>query len=483
MCLKRDNMIGVTSKTSNSRWSIAAQLAWFYTLSTSVLLILALGFLYWILLNTLEKEDEIFLKNRIHALGTLLQKQTNNSEALNHEIFDENIELVSNQYKIYSRVLDQKGFIRYETVGMNDDIPTAAFSNFNEINTESHKWRNTKGNDFRLIAIQVDSNDVTKPKWQIQMALDGSGEEKLISEYARYLLSVLLIGIFASAVISIVATRHGLKPLFDITNAAERITASQLHERINAAQWPEELIALGRAFDSMLDRLEDSFNRLSQLSADLAHELRTPINNLRGEAEVALSKPREVMEYREILASSLEEYDRLTRMTDSLLFLAKADNGQMIVTTIALNMRNEIVKITEFYEALANEQDVKIICEGEGMLYADPILFQRAISNLLSNALHYTNTGGKITFSIHNVENVGIEIICCDTGMGIAQEHLPKVFDRFYRVSQSRNVQAEGAGLGLAIVKSIVNLHGGQINVHSTPGIGTSIKLTFPVTL
>lgn len=475
-------MIKATTKISNSRWSITVQLAWFYTLSSSALLILALGFLYWVLLNTLEREDEIFLNNRIHALGTLLQKHTKDTEALKRGIIDENIELVSNQYKTYSRVLDEKGHIRYETVGMSEKIPTAAFSNLNRVYPEAHEWRNAKGNNYRLIAIQFDSNDATTAKWQIQMGLEGTGEEKLISEYTSYLVGVLLIGILASTMIGVAVARRGLRPLIDIANATERITVSQLHERIDAASWPEELTALARAFDSMLDRLEDSFNRLSQFSADLAHELRTPINNLRGEAEVALSKPREAVEYREILASSLEEYDRLSRMTDSLLFLAKADSGQVTVTSLSLTVRKEIEKITEFYEALANEQGIHVVCEGQGIIYADPILFRRAISNLLSNAMHYSNSGGKITFSIHSGGGE-TEIICCDTGIGIAQEHLSKIFDRFYRVSESRNVHSEGAGLGLAIVKSIMKLHGGAISVDSTLRMGTSIKLIFPATL
>ena len=480
--MKIDNLTQPSATASDSRWSITKQLAWFYTLSTSAMLILALGFLYWVLATTLEREDENFLANRVHALRIILQEQPEDTKALEREIIDENVGLAGYQYQTYSRILDESGHILYEAPGMSQEIPPTAFPALSEPVHKAQKWQSAKGKIYRLIAMQVEPSAANRPLRQIQVALDETSEEAQISRYARYLTGLLLIGILVSAVIGIVAARRGLRPLADITKAAERITVSQLHERIDAAYWPQELVSLARAFDGMLDRLEDSFNRLSQFSADLAHELRTPINNLRGESEVALSKPREAHEYREILASSLEEYDRLSRMTDSLLFLAKADSAQGMVTSLPLDARKEIKKITDFYEALAAEQGVRAVCEGEGTLDADPILFRRAISNLLSNALRYTSSGGKITFSIHRVDGGGIEIACCDTGTGIAQEHLPKIFDRFYQANSSRNAQTEGAGLGLAIVKSIVSLHGGEIAIQSTLGVGTSIRLIFPAT-
>lgn len=478
--MKTDNLTRVTAIPGSSRWSITKQLAWFYTLATSAMLIVASGFLYWILATTMEREDENFLANRVHALRTILQEQPEDTKALEREVIEENIGLASYQYYTYSRILDESGHTLYETHGMIQETPATAFPDVSGPAEKTQKWWSTEGKIYLLIAAQAGPDAAKLPKRQIQVALDVTSEEAQISRFARYLGGVLLIGILASAIIGIVAALRAMRPLANITKAAERITANQLHERIDAASWPQELVSLARAFDDMLDRLEDSFNRLSQFSADLAHELRTPINNLRGEAEVALSKPREANEYREILVSSLEEYDRLSRMADSLLFLAKADGAQVMGALSRLDAREEIGKIADFYEALVAEQNVRVICEGEGTLDADPILFRRVISNLLSNALHHTPSGGKITFSIHRVGSERIEITCCDTGTGIAQEHLPKIFDRFYRVNPSRNAQTEGAGLGLAIVKSIISLHGGEIAIQSTLGAGTSIRLIFP---
>ena len=252
----------------------------------SIMLIFASGFLYWVLIATLEQEDEQFLNSRVHVLDIILQ--AGNSKALEHEIAEENIGFPSSQYLTYSRILDESGRTLYEAPGMNQEIPPAVFPDPNELTGKAKKWRSTTNRSYLLSAGQTGGGDTGRPKRQIQVALDETGEEILISRYERYLIGVLLIGILVSAAIGIITARRGMKPLAEITRAAERITASQLHERIDAAQWPQELVSSGGAFDRMLDRLEDSFNRLSQFSADLAHELRTPINNLRGEAEVVL---------------------------------------------------------------------------------------------------------------------------------------------------------------------------------------------------
>ena len=480
--MKNDSITSPAAIANASRWSIATQLAWFYTLASSLMLISASGFLYWILTTTLEKEDEHFLANRVQMLQAILQEQPENGKALQREVINEYAGLASYQYRTYSRILDESGHTLYEASGMGREIPPAVFSAITETVNQAQKWRAANGKTYLLAAAQVNTGAGGHPKRQIQVALDETSEEALISRYERYLMGVLLIGILVSSVIGIVSARRSMRPLADIAKAAERITASQLHERINATQWPQELISLASAFDGMLVRLEESFVRLSQFSADLAHELRTPINNLRGEAEVALSKPREADEYRDILASSLEEYGRLSRMTDSLLFLAKADNAQVTATLLPIDANREVKKIINFYEALATEQGVQIACEGNETVYADPVLFQRAVSNLLSNALHYTSRGGKITFSIQRAPDGKLKVACSDTGIGIAQEHLPRIFDRFYRSDASRHLPAEGAGLGLAIVQSIMRLHKGDIAAQSVAGEGASVQLIFPAT-
>jgi two-component system heavy metal sensor histidine kinase CusS len=314
----------------------------------------------------------------------------------------------------------------------------------------------------------------------IQVALDVSEEEELITGYRRKLLAMVVLGSLFSWGVGAFLTRKGLQPLMDITRATENITASQLHERITSNNWPKELAALAKSFDGMLDRLEDSFKRLSQFSADLAHELRTPINNLRGEAGVALSQPRTPEEYRRTLESGLEEYARLSRLIDNLLFLARADCAATNVVRTNLNARQSIEVVREFYEALAEDRGVEVRCEGEGTINAEPVLFRQAISNLLSNALNYTPRTGHVLIRVGQRHDDGLEVLVSDTGCGISPEHLPRIFDRLYRVDAAHSQHPNGAGLGLAIVKSIMALHGGSVEVQSEVNEGTSFTLIFP---
>ena len=477
MSLKSGNAVPPPAQSLFSRWSITRQLAWFYALSTSLLLILACGFLYWVLVAILQKEDESTLINRVHVLRTILLEQPEDTIALAREVAEDNTKSNA-QENLYSRILDESGRSLVSSADMEREIPLLAFATV-QMPAGVKKWRSDNGNTYLLSTTQVTFDTANRPLRRIQVALNITSEEALINRYARYLLGVLLLGVALSTVIGIVAARRGMRPLADITQAAEHITASHLHERIDAGRWPHELVALARAFDDMLDRLEDAFDRLSQFSADLAHELRTPMNNLRGEAEVALSKPRPTQEYRDIIASSLEEYERLSRMTDSLLFLAKADGSQMMANLSVVDAHHEVQKIIDFYEALSTERGVRVTCEGNETVHADTILFQRAINNLLSNALRYTPQGGAITFSILRIDGRQVEVACSDTGIGIASEQLPKIFDRFYRADPSRYAHTDGAGLGLAIVKSIMRLHGGEVNSQSTLSRGTTIRLLF----
>jgi two-component system, OmpR family, heavy metal sensor histidine kinase CusS len=276
-----------------------------------------------------------------------------------------------------------------------------------------------------------------------------------------------------------VARSGGMRPLGDIARVADQITPSQLHKRLQPEHWPLELTSLAKAFDGMLGRLDESHRRLSQFSSDLAHELRTPIQILLGQTEVALSKDRPAEEYRRILGSNLEEFQRLTRMINELLFLARAENPTTQIERRRLDARRELEVVREFHEALAEDRAVAVICEGQAEVFAEPRLIHRAITNLLSNALRHTPRGGQIVLSVATTADAVVFKVR-DSGCGIRSEDLPRIFERLYSPDRGTAYSAEGTGLGLAIVRSTAEMHGGSAAVESRPGQGTTVTLTFP---
>jgi two-component system heavy metal sensor histidine kinase CusS len=228
----------------------------------------------------------------------------------------------------------------------------------------------------------------------------------------------------------------------------------------------------------MLDRLEDGMRRLSGFSADLAHDLRTPLNALMVKTQVALSRQRSADEYRALLESNVDEYERLSRFIESTLFLARADNARFGLRVERVSVRAALDKVTEYFSGVAEDADVTLTVSGEASVEADPTLLERAVSNLIANGIRHTGAGGEIR--IRTAEHSGAVIVEVEnTGAGIAAEHLDRVFDRYFRGDASRAEAAGSAGLGLAIVRAIMGLHNGRAQVTSEHG-ATRFTLTFP---
>jgi two-component system heavy metal sensor histidine kinase CusS len=313
--------------------------------------------------------------------------------------------------------------------------------------------------------------------YTFQVAQDRSSDERVERDFAVLFVILLLGSVLSAASIAIIVTKRGLRPLEQMTRSLGRVDPTHLKERVAPGSWPRELQPLAIAFDDMLKRLDDSFTRLSQFSADLAHELRTPVANMMGEAQVALTRERTAAEYRETIESTIGECERLSRIVDNLLFVARADAAREPIARKQFDARKAVEKIAAFYQTIAEDHHVAITCSGEGQIYADPDLFERAVGNLLDNALRFTPENGSIQIALSK-HGADFEVAVSDSGCGIAPEHLPRVFDRFYRAESSRG--SDGAGLGLALVKSIVDLHGGSANIQSKLGRGTTVTLVFP---
>ena len=458
------------SKRTEAR-SIASQLVLLFTLCAALLLSCGLGVFYWIVVRHAFEEDNAVLADKIIATRTEL-KQPGGINALDREMKNQR----SGEPAVYwIRVVDSAGALVTETVGMSELLPAPIFPPpTRSTSTNSNKTYETNSRLFSLSAITEISDGGS---YLVQIAQDRSADERFRKQFRALLGLVLALGVIASAIIAISVTRRGLRPLANMRRMFERVQPAHLNERIEPARWPRELQPLAAAFDDMLRRLEDSFTRLSQFSADLAHELRTPVGNMLGEAQVALTRERDADEYRAVIESTAAECERLSGIIDSLLFLARAESAEQQITRAAFSARDAMDKITNFYQTVAEDRHIEISCTGEAEVFADPILFNRAIGNLIDNALRFTPANGKIRIAIRNA-NKAVEISVTDNGSGIAPEHLPKVFDRFYRADPSRS--SGGTGLGLSLVKSIVDLHGGSAKIESESGRGTTVTLIFP---
>jgi two-component system, OmpR family, heavy metal sensor histidine kinase CusS len=458
------------SKPAEPR-SIASQLAFRFTLAAALLLCFGLVVLYLIVVRHAFEEDNVFLADRISALRADL-KNLSGPKALQEQL---RVPQLGKSMTYWIRTLDATGRLIAETPGMNEMLPQSIFPEARD------EGAITKPKDYRahgkLFSLAATKETTNGRSYLIQVGQDRTVDEEFTKQFGALLVVVLIFGILLSAMIAARVTKRGLRPLTELTRSLKRVGPTHLHERAPLTGWPRELQPLAAAFDDMLDRLEDSFTRLSQFSADIAHELRTPVANIRGEAEVALTRPRSSDEYREVIESNVGECERLSGIIDNLLFLARAEAAEGHIQCTLIDGPVEIAKIASFYEAIADEQQITISCRGEGSIYADPVLFGRAVSNLVENALGHTPSGGAITISVEARGSDSV-IRVKDTGCGIPSEHIARVFDRFYRVDPARS--SKGAGLGLALVKSISELHGGSAEVDSEVAKGTVVTLSFP---
>jgi len=451
--------------------SIASQLVVLFTLAAAFLLCCGLGALYWIVVDHAFEEDNEVLADKVAAVRADLSTSGGVSV-----ITEELKNVHAGERATYLvRVLDSGDRVLAETPGMSALLPPAVFPAAAAKNAaQDPKDFRT---DNRLFSLASSAHETAGERFTIQVAQDRTVDDQFMKKFGALLVAVIVLGVAASTIIAFTVTKRGLRPLGEMTRALKRVGPKQLHQQVTAVGWPRELQPLAVAFDDMLHRLEDSFVRLSQFSADIAHELRTAIGNIRGEAEVALTRSRSPEEYREVIESTIAECQHLGQIVDNLLFLARTEAAEGHLQQNSFKGRAAIEKIAAYHELIAEEQKLTIRCQGEGTFVADEMLFSRAVNNLVENAVHHTPAGGSIEISIAN-RSAHSEVSVKDTGAGIAAEHLPRVFDRFYRADSARS--SEGVGLGLALVKSIMDLHGGSAQIESTPGQGTTVTLSFP---
>jgi len=440
--------------------SLRLHLAMVFMAGSLAVLMLASGFQYWMFVHEIRARNFAELEDHIAGVASILAHRPADSTGLMAEIVGEGA-LTLNP-RIWLRVVDDLGALG-ETPGMAQRLPFPWPTGRRTVLYEGHRYLVAEAGDARH---------------RIQGALEVTEDELRIVDYRRQMVFSLTGGAVICALFGWAAAHRGLQPLRAIAEATRRINPYPLRERLDPGRLPPELRELVLALNAMLDRIDHAFDRLTQFSSELAHEFRTPITILMGEAEIVLARDRAAEEYRQVVESSLEEYRRLSRLISRMLFLARADHPQATTPLDPVQMDGLVRQVLAFFEAVAEEQGVTLEAEVTGSLRVDADMLRQALGNLVSNALEATKAGGSVRVAAGRQGQDWV-LTVRDTGRGIAPEDLPHVLDRFYR-GRAPDPKRRGTGLGLAIVESITRLHGGTLRIESELGLGTTVTLSFP---
>ncbi len=339
--------------------------------------------------------------------------------------------------------------------------------------------RTFSGSHLRVITYPVKKIGEDYSIIQIATSIDGLLETMKV--FLVTISAMIPISVFISMLGGIFITDKVLSPIKEITRAARRISSENLHERLEIKNPDDELGELAKTFNDMIERLEKSFSRIKEFSADASHELKTPLTTLKGEIEVALLRDRSKEEYREILRSALEEIDRLTKVVNGLLTISKGEMGKILLEKKEVRLEEIVADVVSQTYHIMEEKglDFSMDKKGDDRVIGDRNLLKQLFFNLIDNAIKYNNFGGSIRVFIEG-RNGEVSVRIKDTGIGIPREEIPKIFEKFYRVDKSRSREIGGAGLGLSIVKWIVDAHGGKIEVESEVGKGTTFEVLLP---
>ena len=384
------------------------------------------------------------------------------------------------QGETFARVFDSSGNVTFDNTNADTAVP------IDQAAVNAALDGQTVRNNAKSVeeSLQVLAAPIVRDSRVVGVLQVGQSSE----DVRDTLGTLLLIIVIAYPLTLIVASAGGvflagraLSPIDRLTGVARRITAEDLHQRIDLELPDDEIGRLARTFNDMIARLDESFQRQLQFTADASHELRTPLTVIKGQTEVALQRDRDVESYKQVLQSVNSQVDRMIRMSASLLALARADAGQIPMATEPTEIGHIVSDAAEQMRAVAEAKDIDLqVASGPSLrTLADGDLLLQLMLNLLDNAVKYTPRYGLVRTGWSVVDGQ-VQIRVSDTGPGIAAEHLPRIFDRFYRVDDARTRPNGGAGLGLSISRWIAQAHGGTIRVESTPGNGTTFTVRFP---
>lgn len=454
------------------------------SLNNRVMLFIAIAITFslmlfgYLVLNAVERhfeeQDSGELVVITHAVEAALEKASKEGMVPEHAL----AKAVTGHHGVYFQVWNENNHLIYGSADFQSPEHLPTLATLNSIHAGNlYKWEINE-TTYRGAITETQIGDY---QYRVVAAIDMDFHIHFLESFRHTLWLIMSLAGVATLLAAWFGVHQGHAPLRALSEAIRDIQADRLDVRLDTETVPAELSTLVDSFNRMISRLEESFDRLSHFSADIAHELRTPLTNLTTQTQVGLSKSRSLEEYKELLYSNLEEQERLTKMVNDMLWLAQSENGLLDPNWEGLDLFQEVKATFEFFDALSEEKGVQLQIEGEAAaITGDRAMLRRVLSNLLSNAIRFAPQGKGVKVRLWEVDD-SVNLTVENPGDEIAAEHLPRLFDRFYRVDPSRQRKTEGAGLGLAIVRSIVEAHGGTIDVASAHGV-TSFTIHFPLT-
>lgn len=454
-----------------------------------IVCLLTCGLLYcfsYLIEHTFEK---ISIQQNVTELNSVItsveRELTYYSPDENRDEFFQNLLLIlTGHHHLFVYIIDDAGKIVYRTRGPNLSIalPQQDFERL--ISQNSTAIWNIDKSSYRIGASRVMLDGGRQ--YTTIVAVGRDLQLDFINRLRNGLGLLIAISCVLALIGSLISIYYTQKPINRLIKKIERINMKSLNYRISTASVPVKYESLVKAFNNMLHRMEDVFERQRNFTADIAHEMRTPITNLTTQTQIVLNNARSTEEYREILYSNLEEYEKMSQMISDMLFLAQADNHQLVPNLIDIDLYSMISLMCEYFEPLTDEKNITFELEGNcSHIQGDKMMLGRAISNIISNAIRYTSENQTIKIKLSQLSPKKVQIVIANPGKKIESRHLPHLFDRFYRVDQSRhrnNKDSSGTGIGLAIVKSIIDTHKGHIYVESDD-ISTRFIIKLPTVI
>lgn len=445
------------------RLSLTWRLVLLFMLACSLVLLVATASLQHVSQVHLEELDRHALDEEIATVSELVAGAATEDEIANWSpVF---IRLFQTHRQLHLRLLGGDGQLLFSSPVAGNAIPPHM-----NMATPDAVWEWSLGSvHLRGMTTSLPTTDPQRPL-TLMVAMDISQHVEFFRHVQYWVYGGLVLFSLLGGLLGWVVVCTGLIPLRTLTARATGISVHSLQQQIRQDDLPPELVPLAGELNAMLIRLSDAFGRLNNFSADIAHELRTPLARVITRIEVVLGRTRSLEDYRDALHDSLETLQGLNRMVDDMLFLARADNGQMVPLRRRIWLASLLDGLLDYYRLLADEMGIRIECHGNGRLDGDPAMLRRALSNLLSNALRHTPQHGWIRVTIQQ-DSQGVRLEVANSGVSIPAADLPRLFDRFYRADPARSRGHGNVGLGLPITRSIIEAHGGSITCTSRDGV------------